>query len=264
VTAPPPPSGGGSGAPAGSFEACVIEHESGGVPTAWYPGHTDGSMPPPYDSVAEGLFGFLLSTWQGLGLGYPQGASYAPVSVQDEGFSKLYAEAGTSPWDGDGCAGGTASVTRAFLLADYAHHHPDFNPPPSHVPDKSIGAFNWAKEHESGCWYEWGGTGPCQDGYDCSGAVMMAYKAMGISMYRTVADMVKHNLIQIRENQAHRGDVVVWGPSGSEFHMEFVAYAHDGTVRYTFGAHDRGTRVGTVRIWATAYHRFFKVRGAGG
>lgn len=90
-------------APSGSFESCVMQRESGGVPTAWYPAHTDGSLPPPYDSVAEGLFGFLLSTWQQLGLGYNQGASYAPASIQIEGFNKLYAESGSAPWAGDGC-----------------------------------------------------------------------------------------------------------------------------------------------------------------
>jgi hypothetical protein len=99
VTTPGSVSTGGMSA----FEACVMRVESGGVPTAWYPGHTDGSMPPPYSPVAEGLFGFLLSTWQGLGLGYSQGASYAPASVQIQGFEKLYAEAGTAPWSGDGC-----------------------------------------------------------------------------------------------------------------------------------------------------------------
>ena len=91
--APPTPSGGGSyGAPPGSFQACVIAHESGGNPTAVNPA-----------SGAGGLYQFLPSTWAGLGLGYPGGAQTAPASVQTEGFFKLYAEAGTAPWAGDGC-----------------------------------------------------------------------------------------------------------------------------------------------------------------
>jgi hypothetical protein len=78
---------------AGGFQSCVIAHESGGDPTAYNA-----------SSGASGLYGFLLSTWDSMGLGYPGGASTAPVSVQNEAFAKLYAEAGTAPWAGDGCA----------------------------------------------------------------------------------------------------------------------------------------------------------------
>lgn len=76
-----------------AFEQCVIQRESGGDPTI-----VNAS------SGAGGLFQFLPSTWAGLGLGYPGGAQTAPVSVQEEGFNKLYAEAGTAPWSSDGCA----------------------------------------------------------------------------------------------------------------------------------------------------------------
>ncbi len=93
ATTPTSSGGGGSyGAPPGSFQACVIAHESGGNPTAVNP-----------SSGAGGLYQFLPSTWAGLGLGYPGGAQTAPPSVQTEGFFKLYAEAGPAPWAGDGC-----------------------------------------------------------------------------------------------------------------------------------------------------------------
>jgi peptidoglycan DL-endopeptidase CwlO len=36
-----------------------------------------------------------------------------------------------------------------------------------------------------GCPYVWGGTGPCADGFDCSGLVMEAWAAAGISIPRT-------------------------------------------------------------------------------
>lgn len=76
-----------------SFEACVISRESGGNPQAY--NTTSG---------AGGLFQFLPSTWASLNLGYPGGAQTAPVSVQEEGFSILYARDGTSPWQPyDGC-----------------------------------------------------------------------------------------------------------------------------------------------------------------
>lgn len=77
----------------GSFQQCVIMAESGGDPTAYNS-----------SSGASGLYGFLLSTWDSLGLGYPGGAYTAPVSVQNEGFAIEYARAGTAPWAPyDGC-----------------------------------------------------------------------------------------------------------------------------------------------------------------
>lgn len=85
----PAPSGTYHGA--SGYEACVIARESGGNPSA-----VNAS------SGAGGLYQFLPSTWQSLGYsGLPQDA---PVSVQQQAFQKLYAEAGTSPWSpSDGC-----------------------------------------------------------------------------------------------------------------------------------------------------------------
>ena len=77
----------------GGFEGCVIQAESGGDPTAIN-----------QSSGASGLFGFLLSTWDSLGLGYPGGAYTAPASVQMQGFQILFARDGTAPWAPfDGC-----------------------------------------------------------------------------------------------------------------------------------------------------------------
>lgn len=36
-------------------------------------------------------------------------------------------------------------------------------------------------EHRIGCPYVWAGTGPCQDGYDCSGLVMEAFGQIGVT-----------------------------------------------------------------------------------
>lgn len=77
----------------GSFQSCVISRESGGDPTAYNS-----------SSGASGLYGMLLSTWDSLGVGYPGGASTAPVSVQNRAFEILYARSGTAPWAPyDGC-----------------------------------------------------------------------------------------------------------------------------------------------------------------
>jgi len=79
-----------SGAP-GSFQACVIQAESGG---------NAGAVNP--SSGAGGLYQFLPSTWQALGFsGLPQDAS---VAEQNAAFQKEYAESGTSAWGPyDGC-----------------------------------------------------------------------------------------------------------------------------------------------------------------
>lgn len=75
----------------GSFEACVISHESGGNPRAVNP-----------VSGAGGLYGFLPSTWASIGFrGLPENAS---VATQHRAFERLYAMQGTAPWRGDGCA----------------------------------------------------------------------------------------------------------------------------------------------------------------
>jgi resuscitation-promoting factor RpfC len=79
-----------SGAP-GSFQACVIQAESGG---------NAGAVNP--SSGAGGLYQFLPSTWQALGYsGLPQDAS---VAEQNAAFQKEYAESGSSAWGPyDGC-----------------------------------------------------------------------------------------------------------------------------------------------------------------
>jgi cell wall-associated NlpC family hydrolase len=40
-------------------------------------------------------------------------------------------------------------------------------------------------EHAEGCPYVYGGTGPCDDGFDCSGLVMDAYASAGVTIART-------------------------------------------------------------------------------
>lgn len=79
------------GAAPGSFQACVIQRESGGNPRAVNP-----------SSGAGGLYGFLPSTWHGLG--FPGLPENAPVWEQNAAFAKEYAQSGTSAWAPyDGC-----------------------------------------------------------------------------------------------------------------------------------------------------------------
>jgi peptidoglycan DL-endopeptidase CwlO len=46
-------------------------------------------------------------------------------------------------------------------------------------------AFAYA---QIGCWYRWGGTGPCSSGFDCSGLVQAAWAAAGVSIPRTTGE----------------------------------------------------------------------------
>ena len=75
----------------GGFQSCVIQRESSGNPRAVNP-----------SSGAGGLYGFLPSTWRGLGFsGLPENAS---VAEQNYAFAKEYAQSGTSAWAPyDGC-----------------------------------------------------------------------------------------------------------------------------------------------------------------
>jgi resuscitation-promoting factor RpfC len=98
AAAPAPASAPVSTAPAasysgasGSYQACVIQAESGGNASA-----VNAS------SGAGGLYGFLPSTWQALGhSGLPENAS---VAEQNQAFQQEYAQGGTSAWSPyDGC-----------------------------------------------------------------------------------------------------------------------------------------------------------------
>jgi len=75
----------------GSYQACVIQAESGGNPSAVNP-----------STGAGGLYGFLPSTWQALGhSGLPENAS---VAEQNQAFQQEYAQSGGSAWSAyDGC-----------------------------------------------------------------------------------------------------------------------------------------------------------------
>ena len=78
-----------------------------------------------------------------------------------------------------------AAVAVVFLAgaghgASAAVHH---GPPAAAAPARSgaaaaVIAFARAR---LGCPYVWGGTGPCQAGYDCSGLVMEAFLQVGVT-----------------------------------------------------------------------------------
>ena len=93
VAAPAPAQSGGIVGTGGmsAFQACVIQRESGGNPSAVNP-----------SSGAGGLYQFLPSTWQALGhSGLPENAS---VAEQNQAFQQEFAQSGTAAWAPfDGC-----------------------------------------------------------------------------------------------------------------------------------------------------------------
>jgi cell wall-associated NlpC family hydrolase len=97
-------------------------------------------------------------------------------------------------------------------------------------------AYVWAKNHARGCWYVYGGTGPCGNGFDCSGVVYAAYGHTWFWLPRTTYGMFgSPHLRRETHAEAKMGDLVAFG-SG---HVEMYAGWHT-----TFGALQSGTRVG--------------------
>ena len=228
TTTPPPVTG--STPPAG-FTACVIRTESGGDSTAYNT-----------SSGASGLFGFLLSTWLSQNVGYPGGASTAPVSVQYEAFDKLYAAAGDSPWAPyDGCTTSSTQAVHAHLMSATVRR----------APRRWI-AYKWVVNHAKGCWYNYGGTS-CAPGFDCSGLVMTAWEHAGIQLPRTTYEMLHSwHLVRISSSQARKGDLAFFG-SG---HVEMVSYKD----RWTIGARDWGLRVESRHNVYFRPTEYFRVR----
>jgi peptidoglycan DL-endopeptidase CwlO len=74
-------------------------------------------------------------------------------------------------------------------------------------------AFAYA---QLGCPYVFGGTGPCQSGYDCSGLVMKAWAAAGISIERTTEEQWD-SLPHVSTSDLQPGDI-----------LEFAGESHVG------------------------------------
>jgi peptidoglycan DL-endopeptidase CwlO len=63
-----------------------------------------------------------------------------------------------------------------------------------------------------GCPYVYGGTGPCPDGFDCSGLTMMSWAAAGVSIPRTSYE--QEDLTQVSVNDLEPGDILVFLSGG--------------------------------------------------
>jgi peptidoglycan DL-endopeptidase CwlO len=92
-----------------------------------------------------------------------------------------------------------------------------------HSPGNSAAAAITFAEEQIGKPYQWGGTGP--DSYDCSGLVMMAYRAAGIDIPRTSQEQWAWGP-HISPSQVEPGDLVFFvGADGTR-----IAPGHVGIV----------------------------------
>jgi cell wall-associated NlpC family hydrolase len=99
--------------------------------------------------------------------------------------------------------------------------------------------------------YIWGGTGPF--GFDCSGLVVMAYRAAGVTLPRTTYEMLgSWRLVRIPKSRARLGDLAFFGTG----HVEL--YVRRG---WTYGAQDSGSLIG-FHLMNAYWHptMYFRVR----
>lgn len=125
---------------------------------------------------------------------------------------------------------------------------------PAHAATGTLGdrVLNVAETH-AGCWYVYGATGPCSNGYDCSGLIYAAARQLGITLPRTTYGMLagSTHLYRIPLSSIRRGDLVFYGTGHVEIN---TSWPHT-----SFGAHHTGTRVGW-REWNSYYHPTMAMR----
>lgn len=156
----------------------------------------------------------------------------------------------TGTWDH------SRSDERAAVQIDLAAAHSYGAPaalPQSRATQMRHSAMRWAKTQE-GKWYCRAGNGPSC--YDCSGLVVAAYKKVGITLPRTTFQLWDgdRKLIRITASKARWGDLVMPG-SG---HVELYSHKDSKGVRWMFGAHHSGTRIGYAKVYGSSA-RYFRV-----
>jgi peptidoglycan DL-endopeptidase CwlO len=129
----------------------------------------------------------------------------------------------------------TASIPLSQLSASAATTHAAVTSAAreqARLADIRLTALRWA-EHQAGKWYCWGGNGPSC--YDCSGLVVAAYHAAGVTLPRSTYGMLDSSVLrEVPARDRKPGDLAFYG-SG---HVELV------TASGTFGALDYGTQIG--------------------
>lgn len=91
--------------------------------------------------------------------------------------------------------------------------------------------------------YVFGATGP--NAFDCSGLVGAAWRAAGVSLPRTAAQISSRG-VSIPRAQWQRGDILYWGGRGSAYHVALYL----GGGQMVEAAHP-GTSVRVVSVWGS-------------
>lgn len=139
----------------------------------------------------------------------------------------------------------TATAEPAFVKAVLSP--PAAGRPASVALPRRLRMMRWIVPRTSGCPYVWAGAGPCADGYDCSGLVMTAWAHVGVSLPHNAEAMIESGkLVQIPFRDAKRGDIATFG--WPAYHVVLVAYAHNGVVKWIYGAQSNH-----VGYYSTAY-----------
>lgn len=127
------------------------------------------------------------------------------------------------------------------------------NPKPPAPPADAGSAVSWAMTKVGSTPYVWGAGGP--DVFDCSGLVMWAYGKVGISLPH-YSGAQYNATTRISRSQLQAGDLVFWGPGGSEH----VAIYTGGGLVHSFGS-GNGVNVTALDGWWKAPTGYGRVNG---
>ena len=104
-------------------------------------------------------------------------------------------------------------------------------------------AIAYARQ-QIGCPYVWGGTGPCGQGFDCSGLAMEAYASAGVSIERTSQEQWASEQ-QVPADQVRPGDLVFFpGADGTWTSPGHVGIVVDPAKDLMIDAYASGVPVG--------------------
>ncbi|MDQ2729580.1 MAG: C40 family peptidase, partial [Actinomycetota bacterium] len=110
----------------------------------------------------------------------------------------------------------TAPVTRAPVTAAPAPPVVPSAPSPPPAPPSGVSAAVAYASAQIGKPYQWGGAGPSS--FDCSGLVMRAYQAAGISFDHSAQDQY-NTTARVPISALRAGDLVFFGTPGNVYHV---------------------------------------------
>jgi cell wall-associated NlpC family hydrolase len=117
-------------------------------------------------------------------------------------------------------------------------------------------AMAWAMRR-IGCPYVYGATGPCHQGYDCSGLVVAAYAHVGMALPRTTYEMLGSHALKPQLGHPKPGNLVFFGDG----HVTLYYWRHVVLQAPEPGENVQLTRWYPGSSWVPT--GYYKVRDAG-